>query len=136
MITSDLLLEKAQRSIDAAERLLKDGDTDFAASRVYYAFFHVAQALLLTRGLQFSRHGQVLAQYGRHFSKTKLLDPTFHRLLDRAFEFRQIGDYQTLPINPEVVQELIDGGRTFLAAASRYLEELPGAESGGRGEEA
>lgn len=104
MTASDLLLEKAQRSIDAAERLLKEGDTDFAASRIYYAYFHVAQALLLTRRLQFSRHGQVLAQ--------------------------------TLPINPKVVQELIEEGRRFLAAASRYLEELPGgAEGGGRGEE-
>jgi uncharacterized protein (UPF0332 family) len=130
MKTIDLLMAKARRSIVAAERHLEEGDNDFAASRTYYAYFYIAEALLLTRGLRFSRHGQVLAQFGLHFSKTKLLDPAFHRLLDRAFEFRQIGDYQTIPIAPDAIQELIAGGRSFLAAASQYLEKLPGAEGG------
>ncbi len=31
------LLEKARRSLLAAERLLRDGDSDFAVSRAYYA---------------------------------------------------------------------------------------------------
>jgi len=63
---------------------------------------------------------------------------TFHRLLDDAFELRQAADYEVdVTINPEVVRGMINGGRSFLAAASRYLEELPGgAEGGGRGEEA
>jgi len=30
------LLKKARRSVAAAERLLRDGDTDFAVSRAYY----------------------------------------------------------------------------------------------------
>src|SRR5215510_11301228 len=110
-----LLLEKAARAIRSAERLLKDGDTDFSASRIYYACFYIAEALLSTRGLKFSRHGQVHAQYGLHFAKTKLLDPAFHRLLDDAFELRQAADYEVdVTINPKVVQELIEGGRSFL----------------------
>lgn len=135
MTEPQLLLEKAARSIRSAEYLLENGDTDFAASRIYYACFYVAEALLLTRGLHFSRHGQVHGQYGLLFAKTKLLDPAFHRLLDDAFELRQAADYQAeVTIKPEVVQELIEGGRSFLAAASRYLEELPGAEGGAGGE--
>jgi uncharacterized protein (UPF0332 family) len=94
MRTSDPLLQKAERSLRAAQRLLEEDNADFAASRTYYAYFYTAQALLLTKGLQFSRHGQVLAQFGRHFSKTRLIDPLYHRLLGRAFELRQIADYQ------------------------------------------
>lgn len=37
------LLEKADRSLDAAERLLADG-SDFAAGRPYYAMFYAAEA--------------------------------------------------------------------------------------------
>lgn len=136
MTEPKLLLGKAARAIRSAERLLENGDADFAASRIYYACFYIAEALLLTRGLHFSSHGQVHGQYGLLFAKTKLLDPAFHRLLDDAFELRQAADYEIdVTINPEVVQELIEGERSFLEAASRYLEELPGAEGGERGEE-
>jgi uncharacterized protein (UPF0332 family) len=34
------LLGKARRSIKAAERLLQDGDYDFAVSRAYYGMFY------------------------------------------------------------------------------------------------
>ncbi len=86
----------------------------------------MAQALLLSRGLRFSRHGQVIAQYGRHFARTGLLDPRFHRLLNRAFRLRQLADYAAAPtFDPEVVKELKVthsprncGGRRSAKAAS------------------
>jgi uncharacterized protein len=127
----DRLLEKAARSLEVAQDLLRKGHIDFAASRVYYACFYIAQALLLSQNLEFSSHGQVLAQYGRLFSKTKILDPYFHGLLGTAMDFRHLADYQTeFPIKPEVIEELIEGGHRFLAAASRYLEDLPGSPEG------
>ena len=136
MSDPDLLLDKAERSFRAAELLLAEGDADFAVSRSYYGCFYIAQALLLSKGLEFSSHGQVLAQYGLHFSKTRLLDPIYHRLLDRAFEFRQVADYEhAVLIKPSVALELIAGGRDFLAAATRYLVEPPESiESSGRGD--
>ena|SRR5215218_5603623 len=130
MTKSDLLMEKASRALHAAERLLAEGDADFAASHTYYACFYTAQALLVTRELQFSRHGQVIAQYGRHFSKTRILDPRFHKLLDTTFELRQIADYQVeVPVESEAVGELIVESRQFIVAASEYLEQLQGESS-------
>ena len=38
MTNPDPLLEKAGRSLDAAELLLKQGSPDFAASRTYYGY--------------------------------------------------------------------------------------------------
>ena len=40
-MTSEIseLLTKARRSLDAAKRLSRDGDFDFAVSRAYYAMF-------------------------------------------------------------------------------------------------
>lgn len=81
----EALLEKAERSFTAARRLLDAGDPDFAASRSYYGYFYVAEALLLSEGLRFSRHGHVIAQYGRHFARTGLLDRRFHHHLTQAF---------------------------------------------------
>ena len=136
MNPSDLLLEKAERSFRAAELLLHEGDADFAASRAYYGCFYIAQALLLDKDLEFSSHGQVLAQYGLHFSKTRLLDPAFHRLLDRTFELRQVADYEaTIVINREVVFEVIRQGRNFLEAASGFLAGDKGLDADGENAE-
>ncbi len=117
------LLEKARRSFDVAEATLEQGHADFAISRAYYGCFYIAQAMLLSEGLEYASHGQVVAQFGLHFAKTNLLDPTFHRLLSRAFQLRQGADYATsVVIEPEWVQEILEGGRRFLAAAASYLE--------------
>jgi uncharacterized protein (UPF0332 family) len=124
MTRSDLILEKATRALRLAERLFTEEETDFAASKVYYAYFYTAQALLTAKELKFARHGQVIAQYGLHFSKTQALDPRFHKLLDRAFGLRQIADYQIeVVIDPEAVGTLISECREFIDAASRYLRE-------------
>jgi uncharacterized protein (UPF0332 family) len=61
------LLDKARRSLTAAERLLADGDNDFAVSRAYYAMFYVTQALLLTRDIRRFRHSGVIAAFNEHF---------------------------------------------------------------------
>jgi uncharacterized protein (UPF0332 family) len=127
---SVLFLEKAERSLNAAERLLETGDVDIAASRVYYAWFYVAESLLLTRGLRFTRHGQVNAQYGNLFARTGLLNPEFHRLLLRAFNLRQMADYWShVDLVAEEILHLVQEGRRFLKAGREYLEALP-AEPG------
>lgn len=122
----ELLLGKAAESFDAAELQLENGYAEFAASRAYYGSFYVAEALLLTENLRLSRHGQVVAQYGRLFAKSSRLDPAFHRLLDRGFNFRQSADYVAdAEIEPDAVSDLIREGRRFLAAARGYLESSP-----------
>lgn len=54
------LLEKADRSLAAGERLLADGFPDFAAGRAYYGMFYAAEALFLSRNLSFSKHSAVI----------------------------------------------------------------------------
>ncbi|MBA2442397.1 MAG: HEPN domain-containing protein [Rubrobacter sp.] len=122
----EALFEKADRSFSAAEQLLTRGDTDFAVSRTYYGYFYVAEALLLSKGLSFSRHSQVISQYGSHFAKTEILDRRFHRLFRRAFSLRQTADYSTEPApEPKKVSELTEEGKAFLREARSYVEERP-----------
>jgi uncharacterized protein (UPF0332 family) len=116
------LLEKAERSFAAAALLLGAGDADFAASRAYYGYFYVAEGLLLSEGLRYSRHGQVVAQYGRHFASEDRLNRRYHRFLGRAFELRQLADYAAeVDLDPSVVSELIKVGEEFLEAAKDYV---------------
>ena len=120
----DNLLAKAQRSFEAAEGLLEDGHADFAASRAYYGCFYTAEALLLSKGLSYSRHSQVVAQFGRQFAKTEELDARYHRLLIEAFGLRQAADYSAAPdtVSEEDAEHTISEGKESLAASRKYLE--------------
>ena len=116
------LLDKAMDTIESAELLLDHNKTDVAAGRAYYALFYVAEALLNERGLQFSKHGDVMGAYGKHFSKTKLLDQKFHRWLIEGFDTRLIGDYQVdTEIEMNHVTNMINQAREFYEAALIYL---------------
>lgn len=120
----DKLLQKATDSIGAAELMLKEGYSDFAASRAYYALFYVAQALLMEKGLSFSSHAGVIGGYGREFAKTGQLDPKFHRYLIRAQETRNVADYSHhKPIPPKEARLLIQWAEEFLEAAQAFLNQ-------------
>ena len=97
------LLEKASRSIGAAERELGDGNVDFAASRAYYA-------------------GGVHAAFAEQFVKTRQMDPKFHSWLVDAFDERIQGDYDAeSEVDAEAVSTTIQQAREFLQTAQRYL---------------
>ena len=118
------LLEKARRSIEAAELLAENDQTDFSASRSYYAMFYVAEALLNEKGLGFSKHGNVHAAFGEHFAKTGLFDPKYHHWLIDAFGTRQVGDYGLdANIGTEFALQLIRQAQEFLEAAQGYLSK-------------
>jgi len=80
----DELLEKARRSLAATERLLADGDSDFAVSRAYYAMFYVARALLLTRDIRRSKHSRRHCRFQRAVCQGRNRPaPSFH-LIERC----------------------------------------------------
>lgn len=114
------LLEKAKRSQKAAAKLFKDNDVDFAASRAYYT----AEALLLSRGLSFSSHSAVIANFGKEFAKTGTLNPKFHHYLTESQDRRNIGDYSVLAeVTKEEVREMLSWAKEFIKAAENYLKE-------------
>ena len=116
------LLHKARRSLRAAGLLEGEGYLDFAASRLYYAMFYAAEALLLKQGLSFSSHSAVIAAFGREFAKTGTLDPKFHRYLLDAQDLRNVGDYGIDPdVTESQVYEMVRWAQEFLAMAEANL---------------
>ena len=77
--STEQLLDKASRAIEAAKVLVRENSSDFAAGRAYYGMFYVAEALLNERGQHFRKHSAVHGAYGEYFAKTAVLDPKFHR---------------------------------------------------------
>ena len=117
------LLEKARRAIRSAHLLRADGDYDSAVSRAYYAMFYVAEALLLSKGLAFSKHSAVISAFGREFAKTGQVPEQFHRYLVDAQEARNISDYQAVShITDEATQQHISRAEELLVTAGHILE--------------
>lgn len=116
------IINKAQSSLDVAHMLANQGYFDFAASRIYSAMFYTTEALLLHRGLSFSSHSAVLAAYGKEYSKTRELDPKFHKYLIAAQDYRSQADYSYGPGVPEEhVQNALKWAGEFIEAATNYL---------------
>ena len=120
---TEQLLAKAQDAIEAAELLLQAGKNSFAASRAYYAMFYTAEALLFEKGLEFRKHGGVHAAFGKHFAKTREVDPRYHRYLIEAFESRLEADYGVdIVLSTSAVNDIIQRAEEFLAVARSHLE--------------
>ena len=116
------LLDKAQRSIDAAQSLTDQGFYDFAISRSYYAMFYIAEALLDNEGLSFSSHAAVISAFGRYLAHAGKVPMEFHRYLIDAQAQRTLADYDTNSIaSQEDVEEMLDQAQELLAIALQNL---------------
>ena len=120
------LLDKAGRAIRAAGTLLQDDNLDFAAGRAYYAMFYVAEALLLSKGLAYSKHSAVIAAFGREFAKSGVMPLEFHAHLRAASEARNISDYQLAShLTEEDTAQYISRAELLIAAAREFLKAHP-----------
>lgn len=115
-------LERADESVRAATVLFAAGYFDSAASRAYYAVFHVSTAALLREGARFAKHRGVIAGVHQKFVKTGKMDKEFGKKLDWLFELRGIGDYgETRHVSQKDAQKAIEAAKTFVRAVKEML---------------
>lgn len=120
------LLAKGRKSIDAARLLAEREMFDFAVSRAYYAMFYAAQAMLLERGLEFSKQSAVISAFGKHFARTARVAPEFHRYLIECEDARRKGDYDfVMSDNRRATMLHIARAEQFLELAKGMLGPLP-----------
>ncbi len=118
------LIERAEKYLKSAEILLEKNDYESSVSRTYYAMFYSAQAMLLKENLSFSSHKGVISAFGEHFIKTGVFSKKMGRELNRAFEKRQLGDYEyTFVILEREAEEILKSGKDFVKNIIQYLME-------------
>ncbi len=93
----DLILYRIQRSgecLEEAKLLLEQSKVyNGAVSRMYYACFHVAVALLTSNGITAKEHNGVRAMLGLHFVKTGKLSLELSHHYGQLLNARNTGDY-------------------------------------------
>lgn len=119
---SDKYLVKAEHALQVAEDLMTAGHLPDAASKIYYAMFYAAQAVLKAEGIEVIKHSAVESAFGYTFAKTGRIDPKYHRMLMSARKIREIADYD---LDEEIVEPVaslkLEEGHAFLAVIREFL---------------
>jgi uncharacterized protein (UPF0332 family) len=118
-------IEKAEKKLEVAEKLIKSEDFEDAVSRAYYAVFHMAQALLLTEGQRAETHKGVVTLFGLIFVKTGKFSRDLGRYLANLKDDRESGDYEILSyIDKETADTSIAEAREFVIEGKAYLKKI------------
>ena len=116
-------LEEAEDSIKEAEVLLKEGMSMRAVmNRLYYAMFYAVLALLQEKGMGTSKHAGAISLFDREFIKKGVFDEKLSKILHRAFELRQKGDYmEQVEVTRSEVDEMLPETKEFVRKVRMYL---------------
>ncbi len=90
---ADYRLEKSDQSMVEAKDNARLGHWTLAANRLYYALFHAANALLVSKELTAKTHSGVISLLSQKFVKTDLLTREDGVLIARLQSMRNTGDY-------------------------------------------
>ena len=115
-------MAKAKETLKIAKQLYKQDYYNDSVSRAYYAVFHSLQAILLTIGLSFSKHSGVIGAFNKEFIHKDIFPKDFHKMIERLFKDRQIGDYEYEEgLNYEDAKQDIASAENIIVSIERYL---------------
>jgi uncharacterized protein (UPF0332 family) len=124
-----LRLEQARSTLDDALLLAQGGGTPKSIiNRAYYAMFYAVLALLQSIGKVAAKHTGAIGLFDTEFVLKGVLSRETSRDLHKAFDARQVSDYQPVrPATSEEANEYIGKARRFVAEVETYLKAHPPA---------
>ena len=116
------LLEKAERKLKAAEKLHENDMYEDAVSRAYYAMYHAAMALLLTKDISPRTHSGMLTMLSLHFVKSGEMQEEYFQMISKDKELRENGDYEPFfEGTSEEAMLVINDAHKFIEKAKEIL---------------
>lgn len=116
-------INKADHALVVAQDLMEKGHAPDAASKIYYAMFYAAKALLAAEKIDVVKHSAVESAFGYYFAKPGRIDARYHKMLMNARKIREIADYD---IDEEIVEPVaslkLEEGRAFIDAIKAMLK--------------
>ncbi|MGI8904983.1 MAG: HEPN domain-containing protein [Candidatus Sumerlaeaceae bacterium] len=117
-------LNEADEAVDSSTLLLENGHYRAAMNRAYYAMFYAVLALLCSKGLSTRKHSGAITLFDREFVKPGSFNKQMSEWLHRAFELRNMGDYEAwAEVGPEDAQLSAEQAAEFLRRVRTYFDE-------------
>ena len=117
-------LEQSRKTLKDARLLYnQDGTPASVVNRAYYAMFYAVLALLVKTDRSSSKHSGVIALFDKEFVKQNEFPPEMSKMLHRAFEMRQEGDYQDISsIDKKKAFEVLESAVKFIKAIEEKIK--------------
>jgi len=118
-------IQQAEESLDEAQYLFYgDKSPRSVINRTYYSMFYSILALLIFEPYSSSKHSGVLSYFNRHFIKNGRIPKDIGRAVNKAFDFRQRGDYREQVIYTRAqVEPYIDWAGKLIDAVKDFLKD-------------
>lgn len=111
-------VEKAQSTLDEAQKIIALGIWNIVANRLYYCLYYAATALLINNQIAVHTHGGMLTLINQHFVQTGQLTKDEGRLLKKMFTLRQESDYE------DFVEVTEDEIRMYLPLVESLMQKM------------
>lgn len=109
-------LQDARDALSDAEKMRQAGVTDEAlVNRLYYACFHVVNAVLASKDVEVTSHRGLVAMFGKEVVNNGDASAEEGRFLNTMQMYRQTADYEHKPVQADV-DELFERTKAFVAA--------------------
>ena len=123
-------LALADEELNAAGSLLQQGLARVSLTRMYFAVFHAARALLYATGFEPRTHGGVHHLFSLHFVKTSRFEPGASLLLARLQKYREQADYaRAFVVDAGSAREELEAARAFVISARAQVSVEQGEDA-------
>lgn len=119
-------MARGNEALQEARVLLREDLFNGAVSRAYYAAYHWASALLVSKGLEPRTHRGKIQMVSLHFVRTGLLSDGAAGQLSRLADFRELGDYSAAVVFEQSdARDAIRRAEAFIDACRPHLPSGP-----------
>jgi len=116
-------IDQAEETIKDVQLLIENNRLRSAVNRIYYGMFYSLLALGLANEFETSKHTQVIGWFNKNFVHKGLIDVKFGQMINKAFNRRTKGDYDTfVEFKEETVLEMFEDMKDFITEIKRVLK--------------
>ena len=120
-------LEKAKEDICTSERNYDAGDYRAANNRAYYAIFHSLRAVLALDEYDSKKHSGIISEFRKRYIKSGIFDAEISKMIDKAFEIRNVSDYDDMFIaSKNETERQIQNAKYVTEKIETYLSSMEG----------
>ncbi len=117
------MLKKADEKLITAKIDLNNHCFNDCISCAYYAVFHAISAMLLSKGLTFSSHSQVIGMFNKEFVKSGIFPIATTKEIQKLFESRQHSDYDfETEFTENEADKLLEKANEIVISCRNFLE--------------
>jgi uncharacterized protein (UPF0332 family) len=116
-------IDQAEETIKDVQLLIENNRLRSAVNRIYYGMFYSLLALGLANEFETSKQTQVIGWFNKNFVHKGLINVKFGQMINKAFNRRTKGDYDTfVEFKEETVLEMFEDMKDFITEIKRVLK--------------